>query len=104
MAEERKKYDKTFKIKAVELSFARNNVKVVAEELGISAQQLSIWRSQYRENKDIAFPGNGNLKQTEAEKELATIRRELRDVTMERDILKKAISIFSTSDKKNLRS
>ena len=66
MAEERRKYDKTFKIKAVELSFARNNVKEVAEELGISAQQLSIWRSQYRENKNIAFPGNGNLKQTEA--------------------------------------
>jgi transposase len=99
MAEERKKYDKTFKIKAVELSFARNNVKEVAEELSISAQQLSIWRSQYRENKDIAFPGNGNLKQTEAEKELAAITRELRDVTMERDILKKAVGIFSKNDK-----
>ena len=71
------------------MSFARNKVKEVAEELGILPQQLSIWRSQYRENKDIAFPGNGNLKQTEAEKELAATRRELRDVTMERDILKK---------------
>lgn len=104
MAEERKKYDKTFKIKAVELSIARNNVKEVAEELGVPAQQLSLWRGQYKANKDIAFPGNGNLKQTAAEKELALIRRELRDVTMERDILKKAISIFSTSDRRNLRS
>jgi len=96
--------NKTFKIKAVELSVARNSVKDVAEELDIPAQLLSVWRKQYRENKDIAFPGNGNLKQTEAEKELAQIKRELREVTMERDILKKAISIFSTSDKKNLRS
>lgn len=104
MAEGRRKYDKTFKTKAVELSFARNNVKDVADELGISAQQLSIWRGQYRENKDIAFPGNGNLKQTAAEKELAAIRCELRDATIEHDTLKKAISIFSTSDKKNFRS
>ena len=38
MATERKKYDKSFKIKAVELCIARNNVCEVAEELGIKAQ------------------------------------------------------------------
>ncbi len=35
MVIERKKYDKSFKTKAVELSFARNNVNEVAEELDI---------------------------------------------------------------------
>jgi transposase len=104
MVRERKTYDKSFKVKAVELSLARNNVKEVAEELNIPAQLLSVWRRALRENKDIAFPGNGNLKQTEAEKELSQTKRELREVTMERDILKKAISIFSTSDRKNLHS
>lgn len=103
MVRERKTYDKSFKVKAIELSIARNNVKSVAEELDIPSQLLSVWRKQYRENKEIAFPGNGNIKQGESEKEFALLRRELRDVTMERDILKKAISIFSTSDKKNLR-
>ncbi len=103
MGVERKKYDKSFKTKAVELSLARNNVGEVAEELGIKAQQLSIWRKQYRENGEVAFPGNGNLKQTEAEKEMAALKRDLRDMMMERDILKKAISIFSSSDKKNTR-
>ena len=48
MVTERKKYDKSFKTKAIELSFARNNVNEVAEELGIKAQQLSVWRKQYR--------------------------------------------------------
>jgi transposase len=104
MVRERKTYDKSFKVKAVELSLARNNVKEVAEELNIPAQLLSVWRRAFQDNKDIAFPGNGNLKQTEAEKELAQTKRELREVTMERDILKKAISIFSTSDRKNLHS
>jgi transposase len=104
MATERKKYDKSFKTKAVELSFARNNVNEVAEELGIKAQQLSVWRKQYRENGDVAFPGNGNIKQSESEKAISALKRELREMTMERDILKKAISIFSSSDKKNTRS
>jgi hypothetical protein len=35
MATERKKYDKSFKTKAVELSFARNNVIELKEALGI---------------------------------------------------------------------
>ena len=40
MVTERKKYVKSFKTKAVELRFARNNVNEVAEELGIKAQTI----------------------------------------------------------------
>ena len=104
MAEERKKYDKEFKLKVVEVSFAKADVKNVAKEYGIEPQQLSTWRNQYKNHKEIAFPGNGVKKQTEEQKCLALLQKELREVTMERDILKKAIGIFSTSDKKNLRS
>jgi transposase len=102
MRQERKSYDKVFKLKAVELSLARNNVKDVALDLGVSSQLLSVWRKKYKDNKDSAFPGNGNIQQTASEKEMAELKRELKDVKMERDILKKAISIFSTSDRKNL--
>jgi transposase len=35
MSQNRKKYDKEFKQKAVELSYARGNSKEIAEELGI---------------------------------------------------------------------
>jgi transposase len=102
MRQERKSYDKVFKLKAVELSLARNNVKDVALDLGVSSQLLSVWRKKYKDNKGSAFPGNGNIQQTSSEKEMAELKRELKDVKMERDILKKAISIFSTSDRKNL--
>jgi transposase len=51
MAEERKKYDKEFKIKVVEISLQRANVKEVAEEYGLSAQQLATWRSQFKNHK-----------------------------------------------------
>ncbi len=42
--------------------------------------------------------------QTEAEKEISRLQKELADARMERDILKKTISIFSSSDRKNMRS
>ncbi|MDA0794715.1 MAG: transposase [Bacteroidetes bacterium] len=104
MAEERKKYDKEFKFTVVELSLLRGKVKEVAEEYGIDPQMLSSWRSQYKNHKEIAFPGNGKKMQTEAEKEISRLQKELADARMERDILKKAISIFSSSDRKNMRS
>jgi transposase len=104
MAEERKKYDKEFKFTVVELSLLRGKVKEVAEEYGIDPQMLSSWRSQYKNHKEIAFPGNGKKMQTEAEKEISRLQKELADTRMERDILKKAISIFSSSDRKNMRS
>ena len=70
MAEERKKYDKEFKLTVVELSLLRGKVKEVAEEYGIDPPMLSSWRSQYKNHKEIAFPGNGKKMQTEAEKEI----------------------------------
>ena len=104
MTEERKKYDKEFKLTVVELSLLRGKVKEVAEEYGIDPQMLSSWRSQYKNHKEIAFPGNGKKMQTESEKEISRLQKELAGARMERDILKKAISIFSSSDRKNMRS
>lgn len=104
MAEERKKYDKEFKLTVVELSLLRGKVKEVAEEYGIDPQMLSSWRFQYKNHKEIAFSEKGKKMQTEAEKEISILQKELADARMERDILKKAISIFSSSDRKNMRS
>ncbi|EID72445.1 transposase-like protein [Imtechella halotolerans K1] len=38
---------------------------------------------------------------TDEEKEIARLKKALKEAELERDILKKAISIFSASDKKN---
>ena len=43
----------------------------------------------------------GNPKMTDLERENARLQKELREAKMERDILKKAISIFSANDKKS---
>lgn len=100
----RKNYSKEFKQKAVELSNVRGSVQEISQELGINAAMLHRWRRELNANPNLAFSGNGNKQLTEEQKELAKLRRELADVKMERDILKKAVSIFSVSDRKSSNS
>ena len=104
MKRSRKKFSSAFKSKAVELSNVRGNVKEVAEELGISKDLLYRWRREYAHYEHNSFPGRGIPKMTDEEKEIARLKAELTDAKMERDILKKAISIFSVSDKKSFGS
>ena len=95
----RRKFSKEFKIKAVELSNVRGNTKEIAMEL-ISSDLIYRWRRELEQHPDLAFSGNGVKQLTEDQKELEQLRKQLKDVTMERDILKKAVSIFSKSDRK----
>ncbi len=104
MKEKRKVYSKEFKQKAVELSNVRGNVQEIARELGVPAEFIYRWRKEMELNPSLAFGGNGKKQLTEEQKELARLRKELEDIRMERDILKKAVSIFSVSDRKSSNS
>ena len=96
MGNKRRKYTKEFKKESVEyLIRSGKPASKVAAELGIRQELLSRWRREYDQHEDKAFPGNGNP----VEAELAKLRKELEDVKMERDILKKAVSIFSKDQK-----
>lgn len=99
MKQERKIYDPAFKIKAVELSNNRSNLSEVARELGIKVSLLYKWRKDYQEYGQGSFPGNGNLKLTPEQERIHELEKKLKDAELERDILKKAISIFSKSDR-----
>lgn len=101
MSKSRKKYDATYKRRAIELSYSRGHVTEVAEELGIASALLYRWRREHGQFAHNSFPGRGKPKMTDSEKEIARLKSELYDVTMDRDILKKAISIFSERDKKS---
>lgn len=85
---------------AVELSHHREDISKLAEELDIKPDLLYRWRREAKKAKGGAFPGHGNPKMTDEQKEIARLKRELRETKMERDILKKAVSIFSKSDGK----
>lgn len=100
MSRERKSYPKEFKLMTVELSHTRSDLPALAKELEITPQILYRWRKEFSAKQSSSFPGNGKVILTEAEQELALLRKELRDTQMERDILKKAVGIFSRSDSK----
>lgn len=98
MAKPRRIFDREFKLKAVELSYERDSIKELAHELNIRPELIYRWRGEFTALEGASFPGNGKKRMTEEESELAQLKRELADVRMERDILKKAISIFSKND------
>ena len=93
--EVRKRFSKEFKINAVELLMKTD--KTIAEtaiSLGVRPELLYRWKANYLSNQTSAFPGSGHLKDPEEER-LRKLERELRTVTEERDILKKALAVFS---------
>lgn len=99
MAKTRKKYDSSFKERAVQLSKERNNISELARELGIPPSRLYRWRKEEAEFGSGSFPGNGNVKQTPEQARIAELEKRAKDAEIQRDILKKAISIFSKSDR-----
>jgi len=91
----RRRYDRAFKVEAVRLvTDQRRKVTEVARNLGINPNQLHRWKRQLAEEGQSAFPGKGRL--TPEQEELRRLRRDLADVTEERDILKKALAVFSS--------
>jgi transposase len=96
-----KYYNADFKQKAVELSYATGDVKQVCEDLRVSPSVLYRWRKEHKDYGKNSFPGRGKPKLTDEEKEIVRLKKALKDAEMERDILKKAIGIFSVSDRKN---
>ena len=91
-----KKYENDFKVMIVELLKSGSKVKELSIEYGLNDGMIRRWRREY-ESKSGDFSKKREI--SIEEQELKTLKKELRDVKMERDILKKAVSIFSKSDK-----
>ncbi len=92
-------YSQSFKQKAVELSFLRNNVKQICEELDIPSlcfTSLVKKPNTYGKNSSL---GRGKTKLTVDQKEIVALKKQLEDISIENEILKKTVSIFFKSDK-----
>ncbi len=101
MSRIRRKYTKQEKLEIVKLSLDENEtVKDLSERFDISENTIYNWRSKYYKHNEAAFPGHGNKQMSDQEKEIAQLKKELKEAQLERDILKKAVSIFSKNDKK----
>jgi transposase len=98
MSKERRKHTSEFKREAVSMVIDQNlSVAEVSRRLGISQSLLHKWKLQFETQGAEAFPGKGQ--QTPQEAEIARLRREVEQLRMERDILKKAAQFFARESK-----
>jgi transposase len=101
MTKIRKSYTKEQKLEIVKQSLDPDvSISSLAERFDVSANTIYNWRSKYYKYEDNAFPGHGNKTMTDEEREIDRLKKELREARLERDILKKAVSIFSKKDSK----
>ena len=94
MIKEKKKYTPEFKMEAVRLITEQGyKTTEAARNLGIHPSVLNRWKIQLASEGVNAFPGKGRL--TPEKEELQRLRKENRQLKMERDILKKAAAFFA---------
>jgi transposase len=94
MAKQRKSYTREFKLEAVRLlETSGRGVTELERELGIGAGCLGRWRAAFREEGEQAFPGHGHP--SPDEERIRALEREVEILRQEREILKKAVAIFS---------
>ena len=88
----RKRYSKEFKLEAVRMLEAGDRSgQQIEDDLGIGSGQVYKWRKELAASGEKAFPGNGNPR----DEELVRLRKENARLREERDILRKAVAIFS---------
>lgn len=91
MSNSNKRYTEEFKIEAVKQVTERGySVADVAERLGTTTHSMYTWLKRYDEKS----PQQAN--KTDDQATIAELKSELRRVTEERDILKKAAKYFAS--------
>lgn len=95
MKTERKRYSKQFKIEAIRMfEDGERAMAEIERELDITTGLLAKWRADMQGKKEEeVFPGNGNLPATETR--LKELERENVLLKQEKEILKKALGIYS---------
>lgn len=94
----RRKYTKEFKLDAISLVTEQGyTCPEASRSLGINSNILSRWIREASEHNEHAFRGNGKLR--EEQLEIRRLREEVRRLTMEKEILKKATVFFAKEAK-----
>lgn len=92
----RTKYDNDFKVMIVELYKSGQEVKDIGKEYSLNIDMIRRWKREF----DIKQGDFSKKKEWSTDEvEIKRLKKEMAEIKMERDILKKAVSIFSKSDK-----
>jgi len=90
----RKKYSKEFKIDAVSLVLDQDYSRAAAaRSLGLNSNMLGRWVAEHRDGDGQAFRGNGKL--TPEQEEIRQLKSQVKNLRMEKEILKKATVFFA---------
>lgn len=95
---EKRVFSREFKVEAVRrVTEGGVGPSQAARDVGVHVSLLQKWLRQFRNDGGESFPGKGRMKPADAE--VTRLKNELRRVTAERDILKKAIAYFAKEPK-----
>ena len=89
------KYTREFRLEAVKLVTEEGlSIPEVGRRLSLAPSTLNNWAKKYKAGK-LGKVGKNHRELSEKEMELHRLKRELAEVKMERDILKKAAAYFA---------
>jgi len=91
----RRQFDKEFKTSIVDLLNSGQTIKSICSDYALKEATVYRWKKEFK-SETGAFKDTTTLAY---EKEIRQLKKQLKDAQMERDILKKAVSIFSVKDK-----
>lgn len=91
MAEVRRKFDEDFKHGAVQLVVESGKpIAQVARELGVNEGTLGNWCARERRERE----GGGAVLSEDERAELTRLRREIVELRMQRDVLKRSVALW----------
>ena len=94
MKKVRKRYSREFKLEALQLlETSGKSAAEIERDLGIGSGNLYRWKEKLAKDGQHAFPGHGRL--TPEQERIRQLERENTILRQQRDILKKAVAIFS---------
>ena len=94
MTIQKRTYPPEFKREAIQLWQSSNkSATTIENELGITPGLLSRWKRKQEKKGPQAFPGKGRL--SPEQEKMRRLEKENTILRQERDILKKAVAIFS---------
>lgn len=91
----RRQFDKEFKTTIVDLLNSGHTMKSICSDYDLKEATLYRWKKEFK-TETGAFKDEVTIAY---ENEIRQLKKQLKDAQMERDILKKAVSIFSVKDR-----
>ena len=99
----RKKYSKEFKLDAISLVLNQQYTRSeAARSLEVNPNLITRWIKEYEQDNDgQAFRGNGKL--TPEQEEIRQLKAKVRQLEMDKNILKEATVFFAKETKRSTR-